>query len=692
MKNTYILIILFFFSISIKAQESQISILKDNWKNYLLAEEVNQDMIPYFYNLKPDGTWSDLDYTNRQRGNWPLRTHLLRTVEMAKAYLKKGNQNYKNEKLKVHILLAYNWWVDHDIVNLNWWYPQIGVPQNIGIIMLLMQDDIDEVQWQKGMTIMNRVVFGDKTGQNLVWVSSNIILRSILKTDTTLVAEATEKIRNEMQMANSAEGLQPDYSFHQHGRQLQFGNYGLHFLEDQVKWMFILKDSKYDYTPEQIDLMRNYFAQGQRWVIWNGVYDINSSGRQLFPDEQHKKYMRVHKAASEMKKIDPNHADLYQSICEENDLVGVKYFPFSELTVQRTKHQLTTIRMCSSRIKGSESGNGENLSSYYLADGAMYTMKTGKEYLNIFPYWDWRKIPGTTAVQDTVKLPELGWDSYNITSDFVGGLTYEDCAITSMQYIRDGVHANKSYFLFPDFTVCLGSAIHGQNNQHLQTTIAQCFSTTPIYLKNGNILQPENSGTNQSVNARSFWHQGSGYIINQGLDIVLSSEKKTANWTKVISWVDKEEDAKDVFTLGIDHGTNVKNETYAYAVFPNMNKTDLAKTEKHLPYQILSNTEAIQAVQLDACTSIVFHRSDTLKIHDTIELSCSVPAILMCKVNQDQLSISVCDPTQKLKSGQIIITSKGKSGKTTFIKNITFPVGIDKGTAVNMTQNINTNN
>ncbi|GAL82074.1 hypothetical protein JCM19274_2785 [Algibacter lectus] len=74
-------------------------------------------------------------------------------------------------------------------------------------------------------------------------------------------------------------------------------------------------------------------------------------------------------------------------------------------------------------------------------------MKTGQEYYNIYPYWNWRQIPGTTAVQSTEKLPEIGWDSYNIESDFVGGLTFKDITVSTMQYKRDGVEANKSYFI-----------------------------------------------------------------------------------------------------------------------------------------------------------------------------------------------------------------------------------------------------
>lgn len=671
----FMLLAVFFLPCKSQTPPYQLSILESNWTNYLINEEVNKEMVPYFFNLKQDGTWSDVDYTNRQRGNWPLRAHLKRTIEMAKAYHQEENINYQNQELAQNIKLAYDWWVNEDIVNDNWWYPQIGIPQSIGVIMLLMQKDIDAEQWQKGMNIMDRVVFGKNTGQNLVWVSSNIILRSILKSDTTLVAEASSKIRNEMQMTNNSEGLQPDYSFHQHGRQLQFGNYGLHYLEDQVKWMFILNDSEYDYTPQQITLMRNYFAQGQRWVIWKDAYDINSSGRQLFPNEQLKKYKRVHKAAVEMTKIDPNNANLYQSISNENQLIGVKHFPFSELTVKRTSQYMTTIRMCSSRIKGSESGNGENLRGYYLADGAMYTMTTGKEYRDIYPYWNWRMIPGTTAVQDTTKLPEIGWESYTIASHFVGGLTYDRCAVTSMQYKRDGVTANKSYFLFPTFTVCLGSAINGTDTQHLQTTIEQCFSTTPLWANSKGIPIEITSGANLTSKIRSFWHQGSGYIINEGQHIVANSQKKTANWSNVVSWCSTQEEDKKIFTLGIDHGENVQDGKYAYAVFPDMPKEDLTASYQQQPYHILSNTKQIQAVKAHNYTAIVFHRAGTTQLNDTTEISSNVPAIILCKEYLGQISVAICDPTQQMSSAQITVTKRRNSDVVTLVRDISFPTG-----------------
>jgi chondroitin AC lyase len=37
----------------------------------------------------------------------------------------------------------------------------------------------------------------------------------------------------------------------------------------------------------------------------------------------------------------------------------------------------------------------------------MYLYQSGKEYKNIFPFWDWKRIPGTTTLQDDEPLPVL---------------------------------------------------------------------------------------------------------------------------------------------------------------------------------------------------------------------------------------------------------------------------------------------
>lgn len=113
-----------------------------------------------------------------------------------------------------------------------------------------------------------------------------------------------------------------------------------------------------------------------------------------------------------------------------------------------------------------------------------------------------------------------------------------------------------------------------------------------------------------------------------------------------------------------------------------MKKEDLAKIDQKQAYQIISNTEETQAVQFNNYTSIVFHKPGTIKINNTTEISCNVPAILSCKENQNQLQIAICDPTQKLESGQITVSRIDKADIATSTHEINFPIGIEKGKPV----------
>src|SRR3546814_19714425 len=79
--------------------------------------------------------------------------------------------------------------------------------------------------------------------------------------------------------------------------------------------------------------------------------------------------------------------------------------------------------MYSNRSNNIESPyNEEGLKNHFYADGSQFISRTGREYLNIYPSWDWRKIPGTTVVQvDT--FPH--WDELvkKGTTAFVGGVS-----------------------------------------------------------------------------------------------------------------------------------------------------------------------------------------------------------------------------------------------------------------------------
>jgi hypothetical protein len=125
----------------------------------------------------------------------------------------------------------------------------------------------------------------------------------------------------------------------------------------------------------------------------------------------------------QMETLDPANAERYKKANQYETLTGNRHFWCSDFQVQRTPDYYFSVKMCSDRVAGAESCNSENLCGYYLGDGATYLYQSGKEYENIFPFWDWKKIPGTTTQQDSKELPVLTAAGYRLPTDFVGGVS-----------------------------------------------------------------------------------------------------------------------------------------------------------------------------------------------------------------------------------------------------------------------------
>lgn len=70
--------------------------------------------------------------------------------------------------------------------------------------------------------------------------------------------------------------------------------------------------------------------------------------------------------------------------------------------------------------------NEDNLKGFYMGDGATYIYRNGDEYLNVFPFWDWRKIPGVTSYESDAPVPSprsYGTHTRNETAFGPGGVT-----------------------------------------------------------------------------------------------------------------------------------------------------------------------------------------------------------------------------------------------------------------------------
>ena len=569
-----------------------------------------------------------------------------------------------------HRALAY--WRQHDYQCPNWWYNQIGVPKILGTIALLLDKDLtaEERDYITG-TVLPRSKVGSMTGQNRVWLAANGAMLAALLGDETLMHQATGVIQEELRPGNG-EGIQPDWSFQQHGPQQQFGNYGMAYAVEMSRWATVLRGTPWVFSDAKVEILRDYLLAGENWVVWRGMMDVSACGRQLFPDSPASKAGVVGGTMRVMTVADAGHAEYSSFVARNqnaatNDLIGNNYFWRSDYLVQRGANSMTTLKMSSNRVIGGETVNNENLSGLLMADGATFFYRSGHEYDDIFPVWDWRMIPGVTS---SLGDSSLRWPAADLKkgAGFVGDVSDGTNGCAAMDFHRVDLRAKKSWFFFGDTVVCLGADINSTGDQLVVTTINQCLLKTTVTVQRASKQESINS-TNQNL-AGAEWVEQDGvrYTPLESEVLSASAASHIGNWHKVFdSPATPEADVhKNIFTLCIAHGNHVNGASYAYSVAP-------GEEAGSLQLKALSNTGKVQAVKAGDGKSgwlgAVFWTADSTDLDGNM-IKVDAPCLML----MDASRVIVSDPTQKLETLRMEI-----GGKSAIVK---LPQGGDAGKSV----------
>src|SRR3954470_19463772 len=79
--------------------------LKQNVLKDILSENVAEaKTVELADKMKPDGSWPDIDYTDKTRGGWPVADHLTRLNNMAILYTRTGSKLKGDEQLEKKII------------------------------------------------------------------------------------------------------------------------------------------------------------------------------------------------------------------------------------------------------------------------------------------------------------------------------------------------------------------------------------------------------------------------------------------------------------------------------------------------------------------------------------------------------------------------------------------------------------
>lgn len=542
----------------------------------------------YLNSLGPDGKFTDIDYDDKKRSGWAPKQHAERVLELAKLYRGDSAGSVLSSKASDALHKAIGYWLEAMPRSLNWWYNEIGVPKTFGPAFLLLEDELSEQELDGAIKVMEKSKFG-RTGQNKVWLAGNVLIRGLLQNDAALVKAARDTIASEITVGDG-EGIQRDWSFHQHGSQQQFGNYGMAYLSGMAFYKRLFEGTSFAFDKEQAAILDSLVNEGYRWVVWNRHMDVSSLGRQLFHNAQlHKGYATAFAAA-----------DLGIGGFGKcgNQLTGHKHFSKSDYTVHRRPRWMATVKMSSSRVIGTELVNEDNINGYYLGDGATYYYTRGDEYLDAFPLWNWRRIPGVTAYDDKGPMPDINKTHERNMRHGVGGITEGECGMSAMDFEREGLSARKAWVFGESFVVCLGAGISSDSASLVVTSIDQRAKRAPLEVRSGDSWQVvEGRQSFQGSDVRLF-HDNTGYIVLGSDSVEAISENRKGSWSDNMRMYTPEMIEGEMVDLAISHGASPKGAAYAYIVLPASDKEAVAAFDLEKSVSIIRNDENAQIVRI----------------------------------------------------------------------------------------------
>lgn len=337
--------------------------------------------------------------------------------------------------------------------------------------------------------------------------------------------------------------------------------------------------------------------------------------------------------------------------------------------------------------------NHNNVTGWYMNDGALYlyTKTDDHEFDGINFVLNERiayHIPGTTTDSRqrlAVSISE-GWYPEN---DRVGCMDFEKEFITAgmdysaynlkeaeikedvgygagnPKFINDLV-AKKAYFMFDDACVCLGADISSTMNSDISTTVEH---RRLVKLQNNPCGSDRISVNGECITENTFdLHiDAPRYACVEDFAGFLFMDAPKVTVSKYLCAPDY--DPKDAYSpvprpekftrpfveITIDHGKNPVNASYAYAVLPYADDEKLKKCAEDPDFEIISNTDKIQAVKEKSLgiTGMIFYEAG-----ECAGIKVNRSCLVTYKETGGEFKIKVCEPTNKVDSLEIEIDKK----------------------------------
>lgn len=662
------------FSSCVSQTSPDLQIIKQRVVSDLIAHPVNETAVRQLVkSIRPDGTWPGINYEDTSRTGFQHKDHLENMLALAQAYRKPGSPLYHDEAVKTTFSNALDFWLKHDFRCANWWWNEMGTPNLMINTLLVMDSSLTQKQRQEGFAIAHRAnmeTFGARPGGDLMPIAGMLAKQGLFLGSSDTLAKALNAMERDVKIS-TGRGLKPDMSFHHRtDNVISTLTYGTNYASAFAYWAARTANTKYIFPDQQIQLIVNYFLDGicqsQIYRTWPDPGAMNRDiSRQNALSKEGTGLPRDLLAATHYRSAELQQVIDVRTGKIKPNFTRDRYFWYSHYYTHQRPDYFVSVRMHSKRANNMEEPhNEEGVKNHHYGDGSFFISRTGHEFFNIFPVWDWQKIPGTTILQRAA-VPSWRQLAKKGKTSFAGGVCdgIYGAAAFDFASVHDPLTAHKSWFFFDNEIVCLGAAIQAGEALPVLTTLNQCLLHGQVIMGAGNKTTTLEAGKHKQAGVSWVYHDSVAYIFPQPAAVNISNMEATGSWREINhqAWATTETVRKDVFTLWLDHGVQPQHGSYAWIVLPNVSAASAAAYSKHARVKILSNTEDIQAVQqLDLQrTGVVFYKAGSIRINDKLTLAASEPCIVMIKANEgDVAGITVADPTQELEKLQLKVNGR----------------------------------
>lgn len=651
--------------------------------------------------------WSDLTSTSDSSD---VSNNYYRLKDMAYAYVMKGSVLYQNEELRDDIIEGLDWmYVNRYNENQpqygNWWNWEIGAPGALKDLLVLMYNDLTETQLANYMNAIDEFVPNStdrvrfpgviETGANRTDKALIVTVRGIVGKNADKIAEARDALSREFKYTTSGDGFYEDGSFIQHNYIAYTGSYGSVLVDGLSNLLYLLRETPWEVTDPNASNVYYWAIDSFAPLMYKGaMMDMvrgraisrqnstdHTTGRSItlsllrlaegLPPEQ---ALEIKSMAKEWIQADTTFDDYYKglniydiilakklmndsSIKQQGDIAKNQVFGAMDRVVHHRPTFAFGISMSSKRIANFEYINGENKKGWYTGEGMTYLYDHDlTQFSN--DYWptvDMFRLPGTTTDGSKGTLQN---DYYYLNSKtWVGGASLNGmygAAGMEIELENSTLTGKKSWFMFDDEIVAVGSGITGNDNQKAETIVEnrQLNNNGDNRLIVNEESKPNESGWQETLDKVNWAHlQGNvansdiGYFFPKDSEVSALRESRSGSWSDINVDGSKDQITRHYLSLAFDHGVNPDGASYEYVLLPGKSSEATNQYAQKPDIEIIENSVKAHAVKerdLGILAANFFestpHKIDFIRSYG--------PASVVVQEKDDEITLSVSDPTQ----------------------------------------------